>query len=125
MSDFKLGYITAFGTRYDGRIQKIAKSADKLRPIYEAFTNAYDAIKNISEGKIVFSIQLNKTLFSVKDEDLEFDNITIEDNGVGFNDEEFTRLKSPHRSIFRIELNSNYFCFCNLFSVMCGRNPFT
>ena len=34
MSNFKLGYQTAFGTRYDGRIQKIAKSTDKLRPIY-------------------------------------------------------------------------------------------
>jgi hypothetical protein len=87
-----LGYIKAFGTRYDGRIQKIAKSTDKLRPIYEAFTNSYEAIRNISEGKITISIQFNKTLFSEKNEDLEFDNITIEDNGIGFNDEEFTRF---------------------------------
>jgi len=92
MSTFNLGYIRAIGTSYDGRIQKIAKSTNKLRPIFEAFTNAYEAIKNISEGKIVVSIQLNKTLHSNKDEDLEFDNITIEDNGIGFNDEEFTRF---------------------------------
>jgi hypothetical protein len=92
MGNFNLGYVTAFGIRYDGRIQKINKSNDKLRPIYEAFTNSYEAIKNISEGKIVISIQLNKTLFSEKNEELEFDNITIEDNGVGFNDEEFTRF---------------------------------
>jgi hypothetical protein len=92
MSNFNLGYQKAFGTRYDGRIQKIAQSKDKLRPIYEAFINAYEAIKNLSEGKIVISIQTRKILFSEKDEDLEFDNITITDNGIGFNDEEFTRF---------------------------------
>ena len=92
MNNFNLGYIKAFGTRYDGRIQKIAPSPDKLRPIYEAFTNAYDAIKTYSEGKIVIRIHLNKTLYSGKDEELEFDNITIEDNGVGFNDNEFNRF---------------------------------
>jgi hypothetical protein len=92
MNSFNLGYQKAFGTRYDGRIQKITKSMDKLRPIYEAFINAYEAIKNISEGKIVIRIQVNKTLFSEKNEDWEFDNITIEDNGVGFNNEEFTRF---------------------------------
>ena len=92
MNQFNLGYIKASGISYSGRIQKIAKSPDKLRPIYEAFTNSYDAIKTYSKGKIVISIQLNKTLYSEKDEDLEFDNITIEDNGIGFNDEEFTRF---------------------------------
>jgi hypothetical protein len=92
MSDFKLGYQKAFGTRYDGRIKKIVPSKDKLRPIYEAFINAYEAIKNISEGRITVSIQVHTVLFSEKPEDLEFDNITITDNGVGFNDEEFTRF---------------------------------
>ena len=92
MSNFNLGYLTAFGTKYEGRIQKIAKSTDKLRPIYEAFTNAYEAIKNRTEGKIAISIHLNKTLHSEENKDFEFDNITIEDNGIGFNDEEFTRF---------------------------------
>jgi len=92
MSDFKLGYFTALGTCYFGRIQKIAPDTDKLRPVYEAFTNAFDAIKNCSEGKIAINIHVNKTLFSEKSEDYEFDNITIEDNGIGFNDEEFMRF---------------------------------
>jgi hypothetical protein len=92
MNKFNLGYLKAFGTRYDGRIQKIAKSADKIRPIYEAFINSYEAIKNISEGRITIGIQFSKTLFPEKNEDLEFDNITVEDNGIGFNDEEFTRF---------------------------------
>jgi hypothetical protein len=94
MSNFSLGYQKAVGIKYDGRIQKIAKSKDRLRPIYEAFINSFEAIKNISEGKIVISIQVNKILFSEKKEDWEFDNITIEDNGIGFNDEEFSRFLS-------------------------------
>jgi hypothetical protein len=92
MNNFNLGYQKAQGTSYSGRIQKIAPSPDKLRPIYEAFTNAYDAIKTYSEGKIVIRIQLNKNLYSAEDEKFEFDNITIEDNGIGFNDDEFTRF---------------------------------
>jgi hypothetical protein len=92
MSNFNLGYQKAVGTNYKGRIQKIPPSKDKLRPVYEAFINSYEAIRDIANGKIVISMQLNKTLFSEKNEDLEFDSITIEDNGVGFNDEEFTRF---------------------------------
>jgi hypothetical protein len=51
MSSFNLGYQKANGTNYKGRIQKIPPSKDKLRPIYEAFSNAYDAIKNLSNSK--------------------------------------------------------------------------
>ena len=92
MSKFEIGYVKALGTSYKGRIQKIAPDTDKLRPIYEAFRNAFDAIKKSSEGKIVIKINVNKTLFSMKDEDFEFDNITVEDNGTGFNDTSFTRF---------------------------------
>lgn len=92
MNTNKLGYIKAFGTKYEGRIQKIHKSQDKLRPIYEAFTNAYEAIENKSNGEITISINFNKTLFTEKDEDLEFISITIKDNGIGFNDVEFNRF---------------------------------
>lgn len=92
MSNFNLGYKKAQGISYIGRIQKITPSPDKLRPIYEAFTNAYDAIKTSTDGKIVIQIQLKKNLYSAEDEKFEFENITVEDNGIGFNDEEFTRF---------------------------------
>lgn len=94
MSNFKLGYQSASGTRYGGRIQKIAPGQKKLRPIYEAFINAFEAIKDLSNGEIVISIQFNKTLLSQNNEYLEFDNITIKDNGIGFNDDEFGRFLS-------------------------------
>lgn len=87
-----LGYIMAYGTIYNGRIQKIGKGDERLRPIYEAFSNAFEAKKNLPQDKITISINLNKNLFSNETESFEFVNITIEDNGIGFNEEEFTRF---------------------------------
>jgi hypothetical protein len=92
MSHIELGYKPASGIRYGGRIQKIAPGQKKLRPIYEAFINAFEAIKDLSKGNIVISIQYNNTLSPNNDDFLEFDNITIKDNGVGFNDDEFKRF---------------------------------
>jgi hypothetical protein len=93
---FQLGYLTGIGISYDGRIQKIAKSTDKLQPIYEAFTNAIEAIKalneNMSLGEITIKVQLKKNLFSEKEEDYEFESIIVEDNGIGFNFTEFSRF---------------------------------
>lgn len=93
---FQIGYLTGVGISYDGRIQKITKSTDRLQPVYEAFTNAIEAIKtldnNLSNGEIEIKILLNKNLFSENEEDLEFDSIVIEDNGVGFNLTEFSRF---------------------------------
>jgi hypothetical protein len=94
MIDF--GYLSGVGTSYDGRIQKIPKSGDKLQPIYEAFTNAIEAIKeqyeNLSNGEITVKIQLTKNLFTENKEDLEFDSVVIKDNGIGFNLEQFSRF---------------------------------
>lgn len=91
-----LGYLSGIGTSYFGRIQKILKSTDKLQPIYEAFTNSFEALKeqhdDLSTGEITIKIKLNKNLFSSKSENFEFDSIIIHDNGIGFNIEQFTRF---------------------------------
>jgi len=93
---FQIGYLIGVGIKYKGRTQKIAKSTDKLRPIYEAFTNSFEAInalnRNLSESKITIGIHFLKNLYTENNKDLEFDSITIEDNGVGFNSEEFERF---------------------------------
>ena len=92
----QLGYLSGVGTSYDGRIQKIPKSGDKLQPIFEAFTNAIEAIKeqyeDLSKGEIIVKIQLTKNLFTENNEDLEFDSIVIKDNGIGFNLVQFSRF---------------------------------
>ena len=91
-----LGYLSGIGTSYFGRIQKIQKSTDRLQPIYEAFTNSIEAIKekytDLSSGEITVQIKLIKNLFSEKSDDYEFDCIVIHDNGIGFNIEQFTRF---------------------------------
>jgi hypothetical protein len=93
---WQLGYLRGIGINYLGRIQKITKHSDRLRPIYEAFTNSVEAIRelngNLSLGEINIKIEFNKTLFSENKEDLEFSCITIEDNGIGFNETEFSRF---------------------------------
>jgi hypothetical protein len=90
MSEF--GYITARGTNYNGRIQKIGKGDERIRPIYEAFSNAFEARKNLPQDKITICINLKKNLFSNETENFEFVDITIEDNGIGFEEKEFARF---------------------------------
>lgn len=79
---------------YDSIIRSIKKSNNPLCPIFEAVTNSLESINLISEkednGQITIKLFFNKTL--VKD-NLVFDNVAIEDNGVGFDDENFNRLK--------------------------------
>jgi len=94
----QLGYIEGgISISYYGRIKKIPKHNDKLRPIFEAFTNAIEAIRlcydnDLSKGEIIIKVELNKNLYSEKSEDLDFSCITIEDNGIGFNETDFTRF---------------------------------
>ena len=90
--DFSIGYLHGIGISYLGRIQKITKSTDRLQPIYEAFTNAIEAIKEISVGEITIQICLNKSLFQDTNENLEFESLIVKDNGVGFNPTEFNRF---------------------------------
>jgi hypothetical protein len=87
-----LGYKKAYGTNYNGRIQKIGKGDERIRPLYEAFSNAFEAQNHLLQSKITISIALNKNLVSDETGSFEFIYITIEDNGIGFNDEEFTRF---------------------------------
>ncbi|MDR0683025.1 MAG: hypothetical protein LBG15_14430, partial [Dysgonamonadaceae bacterium] len=69
------------------------KKGSALQPIFEAFTNSLEAFVDKSKGAITVSIHLKKDLLS-KDSDLaNFDKITIHDNGIGFDDTQFSRLK--------------------------------
>jgi hypothetical protein len=54
MSD--LGYIKARGTNYNGRIQKIGKGDKRICPVYEAFSNAFEARKNLPQDQITNGI---------------------------------------------------------------------
>lgn len=93
-------YVEAKGIRYDGTLPKIKKNKALLQPIFEAFTNALESIKilkkrhNIlsTEDGIVIEIFFTKNLPNIK-ENCSFKKIQITDFGIGFDDEEFGRIK--------------------------------
>jgi len=88
------GYITALGIGYSGALPKIKKNDEKMQPVFEALTNSLEAIKSLKNdnGKITIKLFLDKTLHSDENKDYSFQKIVVEDNGIGFNEEEFARL---------------------------------
>lgn len=67
------------------------KEAEPLRPIFEAFSNAWESIKEKGEpGEIKISLYLEKDLA----EGFIFDHFVVRDNGVGVNEEGYERLKT-------------------------------
>ena len=96
----EIGYIKAVGIWYETELRTIHKKRDTpLQPLFEAFTNSLEAIRllrdeNTTEdkGRISINIYRTKDLFSKKDNLYNFQKITIEDTGIGFNDKEFERL---------------------------------
>jgi len=77
-----------------GVLNDIKKSKTALQPLFEAFTNALEAIKirqkdeeNV-EGNITIQIRATEIIGGGS----EFDSLIIKDNGIGFNDKEFRRF---------------------------------
>jgi hypothetical protein len=73
------------------------KSKNRLQPIFEAIMNSFEAIRILKKGKIAIKFNIHKDLFTdkkggTKTEKCSFINITIEDNGIGFNENEFHRF---------------------------------
>ena len=88
-------YIKADGISYVGVLKDINKKhTNPWQPIFEAFTNSFEAIKirkNVDnfQGKIIIKFYSDTTLFN---ENFSFNNIILEDNGIGFNNTEFNRF---------------------------------
>lgn len=92
-------YLRASGIDFRGQLQKIQKSANKLQPLFEALTNSMEAIKlKTLQNKGVITINLNfeSGLFSSETKEYQFSTITLEDNGIGFNEREFERFQNLH-----------------------------
>jgi hypothetical protein len=88
------GFIVHKGLYYPEIVKEIKKSGEQLQPVYEAFTNAFEAIKqsnmSMAEGQI--KIELYQRKNTAADENHIFDKITVHDNGVGFDQENFDRF---------------------------------
>ena len=89
-------YISTEDLLYKGVLDDVKKSKLALQPIFEAFTNALEAIKIKSRsqksfnGKIRIEIHATETTTG----NPEFSKLSIIDNGVGFNEEEFKRFNT-------------------------------
>ena len=85
-------YISASGILYRGVIQDVPKSQKVLVPVFEAFTNALEAIRSredkVDNGTIRIVLRCSEEL----DGSPQFVSLTIEDDGIGFNDDEFRRF---------------------------------
>ncbi len=93
----KGNYIRGTGISYRGRIEKIKKSNEKLQAIFEAFTNSLEAISLLERKKNNGQIKIQLFFSDIKEElfiNKKLEKIIIEDTGIGFNEENFNRLKN-------------------------------
>ncbi|GHU40808.1 hypothetical protein FACS1894190_08140 [Spirochaetia bacterium] len=79
---------------YYPQIVRLIKKNNKtlLQPIFEAFTNSIEAIKNRDNGFITITLYVTKDLHGKEMDLSNFQKVVIQDNGVGFNDDQFNRL---------------------------------
>ena len=95
-------YLQAIGIYYPNELRSIHKSSEKLQPIYEAFTNAWESVQEkytadyFNLGKIDVELYYNVGLFEDDPENKTYtlDRIVVADNGGGLNEASFERLKT-------------------------------
>jgi len=86
--------ISATELSFTGVLNDVKKARTALQPVYEAFTNALEAIRARQRsdeffGQISVRIDSRENLLQT-----EFDALTVIDDGIGFNDEEFKRFNT-------------------------------
>jgi hypothetical protein len=88
--------VTTTGIYYPSIYREIKKSNDPLQPVFESFTNSIESIR-LLRNRESLQIKGNVTIgvyFEFNDilKSYSFDKLTIEDNGIGFDDENYGRL---------------------------------
>ena len=90
-------YIVPESLYWKGVLHNFSKSRTALQPIFEAFTNAIEAIKIKQQTEPSYkgeiSIKINATETTVPDS-FNFTSLSITDNGIGFDDEQFKRFNT-------------------------------
>lgn len=90
-------HVTTQDLLFKGILNDVKRTKLALQPIFEAFTNAMEAIKIRTEsepdikGEVQFFINASETTI---ENNFEFDSLTIIDNGIGFNEKEFKRFNT-------------------------------
>lgn len=86
---------TYTGLKWSGILKGIAKSSNQLQPIFEAFTNSLESIKLRQDAGDSFEPYIFITLNfnpSVHEGACDLYSIEVEDNGIGFDDANYSRL---------------------------------
>ena len=80
---------------YAAAIKQIKKGSNHLRPLFEAFTNAWESfLPEAKNKKITITISVfNEELETGVPPKYRFNKITVEDNGVGFNQNNYERFE--------------------------------
>lgn len=92
-------YIKARGIRYANELPTIRKKKDApLQSVFEAFTNAWEAIRekysdeHLNRGTITLELYCISNATSSENGIYDFDKLCVVDNGVGLNDASYERL---------------------------------
>lgn len=89
-------YISTHDLLFEGVLHDVKKNRTAFQPIFEAVTNAFEAIRikeklvNGFKGKILIEIKTVETTT----ENPEFQSLSVTDDGIGFNEEEFKRFNT-------------------------------
>ena len=89
-------FIPARDLNWRGVLKGVAKAADSLQPLYEAFTNSLEAIELRKKRGDHFLPSIFVDFFYNKDlegNNVELAQLVVTDNGIGFDDENFRRLQ--------------------------------
>jgi len=88
----EIGFLVNEGLYYPAILNGVGKSSNPLQPLFEAFTNALEAIAQLKDDPkkeiIKVKVYYEADLF----DDKIMSKIVIEDTGIGFNDIEFKRF---------------------------------
>lgn len=89
-------FIKAQDLSFLGVLQDIKKSKSALQPVFECFTNALEAIKIKQQANLDYKGEIIIKVYSVETsvQSTEFLALSITDNGIGFNDDEFKRFNT-------------------------------
>ncbi len=81
--------------KWSGILKSVGKSANKLQPLFEAFTNSLEAIKLRQRKGDAFEPYINVAFNFGGDlfhSPRTLHDISVEDNGIGFDDNNFSRM---------------------------------
>ena len=97
MFDDRNRFVAYQGLRWSGILKGISKSQNPFQPLFEAFTNSLEsirmrqAIRESFQPYITITLNFNSDLGA---EGTDLHSINIIDNGIGFDSQNFNRLKT-------------------------------